>query len=585
LKPELTLGGGEETVGRCRIIHGDCVEVMAAMDAASVDSVVCDPPYGLEFMGKEWDSFGRNAPPSFEHSMQGDWKGFRPLPRPGGLAPEGLRAFQEWSHRWAVEAYRVLKPGGHLFAFGGTRTYHRLACGLEDAGFEIRDMIAWLYGSGFPKSLDVAKAIDKSLGAEGSWRQEDHPGRPGARTRVPEDAPGARVGQAFHASPDNPEGLRHVYEPVTEEAKRWEGWGTALKPAFEPVVVARKPLVGTVAGNVLEHGTGALNIDACRIDYAGDGDREAAFPGGATTSHGAGHLAGPGDAQEVVRGGFEAERPEGRWPANVVLDEEAATLLDEQSGERKAGGKVAGTEPSRTGDNGIYGEWGRVENRPYADTGGASRFFYCAKVSRAERNAGLEGFAKKPILWSSGEQNPGSFQSENVKAQYADRCRCETTSEWANEDLEAAHPEATDSSPQRATDESGIPSSSDSEWSTSSSGRQSTALSPPDSRSTTGTETSSTTDSKTSNSSPTSTTNESTRPTTGEPPTEPGNGDARSVGSGSPQPASTSTSPEKDGSVTDDAAPVTSGRSSSESGRCAKCGGVIGVGVRNPHPT
>src|SRR5690606_20181016 len=168
-----------------------------------------------------------------------------------------MRAFQEWCEQWAAECLRVLKPGGHMLAFGGSRTWHRLASAVEDAGFEVRDSIAWLYGSGFPKSLNVAKAI-----ATGGGRPEDirraamgEGYEPSGRGRVNYDHGGGSVmnGTATDLT-------------LTPDAERWQGWGTALKPAFEPIVVARKPLAGTVAANVREHGTGALNIDACRVD-------------------------------------------------------------------------------------------------------------------------------------------------------------------------------------------------------------------------------------------------------------------------------------------------------------------------------
>ena len=272
--------------------HGDCLEVLATLPDASVDAVVTDPPYGLGFMGREWDD------------------------RPPG-------------EPWARECLRVLKPGGHLLAFGGTRTWHRLACAVEDAGFEIRDSIAWVYGSGFPKS--------RNLDGE------------------------------------------------------WEGWGTALKPAFEPIVVGRKPLAGTVAVNVQLHGTGALNIDGCRVPMSEADAEEINTMGGFgragayydKTNAAAHFLQGT-----PIRTGAKAHET-GRWPANVVLDESQAAALDEQSGERPAGGKVTGNQTAQTGDSGIYGRFGAAENRPYGDTGGASRFFptfrYEAKAPSSER--------------------------------------------------------------------------------------------------------------------------------------------------------------------------------------------------------
>jgi hypothetical protein len=253
------------TVNDIRVIHGDSIEAMRAMPEASIDAIVTDPPYGLGFMGKAWD----DLPPGEE---------------------------------WARECLRVLKPGGHLLAFGGTRTWHRLAVAVEDAGFEIRDSIAWLYGSGFPKSHDVGKALVKA-GAD--------------------------------------------------EAERWQGWGTALKPAFEPIVVGRKPLAGTVAANVLAHGTGALNIDACRVGAQGESltrgnSINAYMLGGCSTVEELRELAArdapcpdprKGSARAVLAylekwqasGGY-AQHESGRWPANVVLDDTQAAELDDQGG-------------------------------------------------------------------------------------------------------------------------------------------------------------------------------------------------------------------------------------------------------------
>jgi len=273
---------------------GDCVEVIATMCEASADAVVCDPPYNLSFMGREWDS---HASP---------------------------RDFQGWCESWGRECLRVLKPGGHALVFGGTRTFHRLTCGLEDAGFEIRDCLMWLYGSGFPKSLNL----------DGEW----------------------------------------------------QGWGTALKPAWEPIIVARKPLVGTVAANVLEHGTGALNVDGCRI-----GDEEVPIN----------RLEEWSGFGQVKRPEYEATVGSGRWPANVALDEAAGELLDEQSGVSRStsGSPRSGRQP---GGNG----WGMTAvGTEHDDEGGASRFFYCAKTSTAERNAGLDGFDESKLHDNAGHKH------------------------------------------------------------------------------------------------------------------------------------------------------------------------------------
>ena len=319
-----------------QILEGDCIERMAAMPAASVDAFVTDPPYFLSFMGKAWDTVSTGE-------------------------------MQRRHELWAREALRVLKPGGHLLAFGGTRTYHRLTCAIEDAGFEVRDCIAWMYGSGFPKSLDVGKAIDKAAGAEREVTGPD----PNWRARAHTDS-------VYDGGLSRPESLT---APATPDAVRWDGWGTALKPAHEPIVVARKPLAGTVAGNVLEWGTGALNVDGCRIEFASEGDKANAKPGGAATAK-SGALAG-GTQHSGARTTFDAVQGAGRWPANVVLDPEAAAVLDEQTGESVS--RIGSPRGAAAGDG-----WGMTATgAEYDDAGGASRFFYVAKADSAERNAGL----------------------------------------------------------------------------------------------------------------------------------------------------------------------------------------------------
>jgi len=294
---------------------GDCIEVMHTFGDGSIDAIVTDPPYGLGFMGKEWDSTAALAsrPPSADEiDARFSFKYPRTGKGPAAVAFDG-RAFQAWCEKWAAEAMRVLKPGGHLLAFGGSRTWHRLACAIEDAGFEIRDSIAWLYGSGFPKSLDVSKAIDKAAGAT---------------REVVGTALGARNGNgqnvdygAFGSAED---GRYDVTTASTPDAVKWQGWGTALKPAFEPIVVARKPLVGTVAANVLAHGTGALNIDATRVAYADLVDMDQARvpqPKIASDNYTVGGSSG--------RNGEVFDPSKGRWPTNVALDGDAADALNE----------------------------------------------------------------------------------------------------------------------------------------------------------------------------------------------------------------------------------------------------------------
>jgi DNA modification methylase len=418
---------------------GDCIEIMRRMPASSVDAIITDPPYGLEFMGKGWDSFGGERSDG-SRGGAGD-KGILPGYGRGGtnanvvrFKARGAHAFQAFSETWAVEAFRILKPGGHLLAFAGTRTYHRMASGVEDAGFEIRDCIAWMYGSGFPKSLDVSKAIDKHGGASiawfgqwfRQWRETNKitqkevaslfPSKTGGLTgcvanwelglNMPtpdqfntiRDTFGLPFDSIFEAEREvvgkyeaDMGGLGgerlgiaggNITAPATPEAEAWNGWGTALKPAFEPVVVARRPLIGTVAQNVLEHGTGALNIDACRIGRDPDDVIGWASSGSGSSENRA--MSGPNFARDP--------KPDasGRWPANVALDATAAAMLDEQSGELTSGIMKARTNREARKGGAIYGQDQRniVAGDTYADTGGASRFFYTAKASRQDRTAG-----------------------------------------------------------------------------------------------------------------------------------------------------------------------------------------------------
>lgn len=590
------------------VIVGDCRDVMSGMDESSIDAIVCDPPYGLEFMGKEWDRLTEDRPnaaawkgrrgtkeivtktaeshpgtagtpwvnertgyrgntrQSFKRCTKCGKRSFSGSPckcpdpewaieYPEG-PPTGAVVMQRWHESWAVEAFRVLKPGGHLLAFGGTRTFHRLTVAIEDAGFEIRDCLSWLYGSGFPKSLDVSKAIDKMAGAE---REVIGTGRSGKILRA--NGQNERPYQQIDGYQEH-----DITAPATPEAAHWAGWGTALKPAhepiivarkpadirynlrslvptieeqlckvdtfaktatylsellqtsgfsniasllkeclavllnpasryttetatalitdlttlrsylsaltpssttpdatepngiasnvwfavaisasvvakcerlvsitagesatdqpvdqdsdpearlrpnWEPVIVARKPLVGTVAANVLAHGTGALNIDACRI--AAEPGRD--FAGGGTAHM---HSGSYGDGGGKSVGRLQSSTDQGRWPANVCLDESAAALLDEMSGERKSGVAVqrnghGGPRPSMFGKGKGGGLIAHVApDMGYGDTGGASRYFkvvplddpeaevtrfgYFPKASRRERNAGLEGMPER----------------------------------------------------------------------------------------------------------------------------------------------------------------------------------------------
>ncbi|SKT95980.1 DNA-methyltransferase [Mycobacteroides abscessus] len=353
--------------------HGDCIDVLRELPERSVDAVVTDPPYGIRFMGKAWDGAdieertarGRETNP-MPKGVGGPQGGYRSRAAEAGRYDLSANAaFGEWCSAWATECLRILKPGGHLLAFGGSRTWHRLSSGIEDAGFEIRDSIAWLYGSGFPKSMDVSKAIDKAAGVGQAKRTGKESGTYGAFT-----------------------GNNTITAPVTADAKQWQGWGTALKPAFEPIVVARKPLAGTVAANVLEHGTGALNINACRIHTAGSEARSYTvkrLKPGAELNRTGGNWR-PADGVE-----YEGTTTDGRWPTNVVLDAHQAEVLDQQSGLLKSG--------ARTGKRSS----GTCEAPREASQGGASRFFpvfrYEAKAPTSERPSadGVQHPTVKPL--------------------------------------------------------------------------------------------------------------------------------------------------------------------------------------------
>lgn len=326
--------------------HGDSLEVLRELPDGSVDAVVTDPPYGIRFMGRSWDGADierATATRRAQAAMPDDGRsgangGYRSASTEAGRYDLSANAaFGEWCRAWASECLRVLKPGGHLLAFGGSRTWHRLAAGIEDAGFEIRDSIAWLYGSGFPKSLNL----------------------------------------------------------VDEDGRR-TGWGTALKPAFEPIVVARKPLAGTVAANVLAYGTGALNIDACRIDTHGEQLHTSTVPNDMRGGHyGSGHRPGEPSAQRrytdqgatdlAATPGPRGGDSRGRWPANVILDGHQAAVLDQQSGVLSSGHMRPETDlTTRQGD--AYGQFAaRTATDTYGNTGGASRFFYIAKADASER--------------------------------------------------------------------------------------------------------------------------------------------------------------------------------------------------------
>lgn len=314
-----------------QLLLGDCLDQLKNIKDNTIDSIVTDPPYGLSFMGKKWDY--------------------------------DVPSTEIWE-----ECIRVLKPGGHLLSFAGSRTYHRMAVRIEDAGFEIRDQIMWIYGSGFPKSHNIGKAVDKIEGNE--------------REVVGENL---NVRKADSQKNTILEGGFKEDNTITKGNSDWEGWGTALKPAHEPIVMARKPLEGTVANNVLEWGVGGINIDGCRVapddafvkhieKYS---DRDVGVNGIPNSMFGNTH-------GKMVYGNVE-----GRFPANIILDEEAGKILDEQSGITSQGhwpkGKVKGFGEFGGGESSYEGVGPKDKEK-----GGASRFFYCPKASKKDRDEGVE---------------------------------------------------------------------------------------------------------------------------------------------------------------------------------------------------
>ncbi len=354
-----------------RLHLGDCLQVLKTFPDNSFDSVVTDPPYGIRFMGKAWDGADIEARAARRAEMPshapdaGPNGGYRSVAAEAGkydLTPKGMLAFQAFTLEWAAECLRVLRPGGHLLSFASPRTYHHMAVGIEMAGFEIRDQIMWVFGSGFPKSHNLSG--------------------------------------------------------------EFEGWGTALKPGHEPICMARKPLVGTVAANVLAHGTGALNIDACRIQT---GEALRTGSGGIPCRHEE-HVprtrSGEASAERryIETGGTNfAMKPgprggdaAGRWPANLIHDgsTEVVALFPADAGQAAP---LATRNSDKTRNSyGAFAGSPDAHFSPHDAGGSAARFFYCAKASRKDRNEGCEHMERKPLHWSSGSQNPGSFQSDGT---------------------------------------------------------------------------------------------------------------------------------------------------------------------------
>ena len=359
--------------GLMNLINNDCILAMKEMPDNLVDSIVTDPPYELGFMGKSWDSTGI------------------------------ANSVEMWS-----EALRVLKPGGHLIAFSGSRTYHRMAVAIEDAGFEIRDQIMWVYGSGFPKSHNIAKQLDKLAGVKGKIIGE----------KTGKGYSSQQEKNLEHGFREYKAGLPHEHADLNEyalasdEAKQWQGWGTALKPAHEPMVLARKPVIGTVANNVLIYGVGGLNIDASRVKT------EDNLNGGAYSK---GEYDTNGKVLELglKRQEGQYEQPQGRFPANFIHDgsDEVLELFPESKG---------GAYPAKRGQaiNTAFASGQETEGgfRAMGDSGSAARFFYCAKASNRDRNEGLDGFEAIQTLGGGGltaeMKEDGSYETASAGGKY-----------------------------------------------------------------------------------------------------------------------------------------------------------------------
>lgn len=429
------------------MINGDCLEVMRGMEAHSVSAIVTDPPYGLHFMGKDWDTFKFKPAPSKNRNLRSD-ESHVSLTDTNGAFQAGNYddrrndEFQEFIYNFAVEALRVVKPGGHLLMFGAPRRYHRQACGIEDAGWEIRDCLMWIYGSGFPKSLNIGKSLDKKLDGDirpicrflnksisdsgmsiediaskfnfttrmiYHWAAKDTDSQP----RLPSneqwnilkgylnfsdemDSEVKRLNERENAKKRGfKEGNLHGWftgkelleNPQTALAKQFDGFGTALKPAYEPIILAMKPCDGTFAKNAEKWGQAGLNIDVSRIPTfdspKGSGERK---------QDDIFKLGGKGNGGNITPS-------TGRWPANILLDEEAVELLDRQSGHSKSSSGVTKAGPTALGQN---SGWNSHNNKPtehqgHGDSGGASRFFYCAKASSSERGQDNRHPTVKPI--------------------------------------------------------------------------------------------------------------------------------------------------------------------------------------------
>jgi len=371
-----------------KIICGDCVEVMKEIPENSIDAIVTDPPYGLAFMGEEWDKL-KIARKTNSQVITYLGAGMK-LDRKVNLG------MQLWHAQWLKEAYRILKPGASLLAMGGTRTFHRLMVAIEDVGFIIKDTLMWLYGSGFPKAQDLGKMIDKRMGVKRNLATKEVEIKDlfrNEKEKVIIRKPWNNSAHHFIPGENHKERVYlNITEPATDLAKYWDGWKIGgIKPAYEPIVWAVKSPEGSYVDNVLKWEVGAVNVDACRIETDWNNDpTKRGWQGRHSRNIGATNNFG------IVGNKALNSQPhiKGRFPANVILDEEAGRLLDEQSGISKSSGGNIGVKRNK-----VYGKFGEsVKGQSgFLDLGGASRFFYCAKASRAERGEDNKHPTVKPI--------------------------------------------------------------------------------------------------------------------------------------------------------------------------------------------
>jgi site-specific DNA-methyltransferase (adenine-specific) len=340
------------------IYNGNMLDMLEVIQPNSIDSIVCDPPYELNFMNRDWDRSG------IAFNVEA-WK----------------------------KCYEVLKPGGYLLAFGGSRTFHRIAVAIEDAGFEIRDTIMWLYGSGFPKSMNIGLAIDKKNKVEskivGTIKTHDFSKHKGSMMSF--------------SNTEEQETKTNVVS-IKQAQNEWASWGTALKPAYEPIIVARKPLSGTVVDNVLTYGVGGLNIEECRVEYLSDEDKKSSLVGfkeGQIQNTNINFLASPLKKAKTIE-----ELSDGRFPANVIHDgsEEVISGFPNTTSRSIEGGQSVDWGFD---DDAKYGYKVRMGGG-YNDSGSAARYFYCAKASKKDRDEGLDlvGFEETRVTYGSIHTNP-----------------------------------------------------------------------------------------------------------------------------------------------------------------------------------